>query len=170
MLCIIITFLTYVYLTHHRTLCLDTFFIYAPQILHNVHFIPSLISTLFSSCFLSPDYWVWAGSLRYFPRQNQIRALHFCLFTVWLASISVWPWVNKIKPKEVHQLHFPLWFHFYFVCHKLLKSKFTSSSPGKRSQTTRLELRLAVHYPIKIHSIWLTWKIRLLISNPCSLN
>ena len=50
------------------------------------------------------------------PR-SQIRALQFCSFTIWLASILVWPRVNKINPKENHHLHFPCWCHFYFVSH-----------------------------------------------------
>ena len=41
-------------------------FINTPQILHHFHFIFNPISILFFSCFLSPDYRVWAGSLRYF--------------------------------------------------------------------------------------------------------
>ena len=46
------------------------------------------------------------------PR-SQVRALHFCLFTVWLASISVGPRLNKNKLKEVHQLHVDVLFGFY---------------------------------------------------------
>ena len=52
------------------------------------------------------------------PR-SQVRALHFCSFTIRLASISVRSRVNKNKPKEDHQLLFPIWCHFYFVSHSI---------------------------------------------------
>ena len=36
-----------------------------------------------------------------------------------LASISVWPRVNKNMPKEDHQLHFTNWSYCYFVSHSI---------------------------------------------------
>ena len=44
---------TYVYLPHHRNLCLDPVFIYTSQILYYFHFVFRSISTLFLYCFLA---------------------------------------------------------------------------------------------------------------------
>ena len=52
------------------------------------------------------------------PR-SQIMNLQSCSFTVWLASILVWPRVNKINPMEKHHLHFPCFCRFCFVSHSI---------------------------------------------------
>ena len=118
-------------------------FICIPQILH---------------CFLyrvlSPDYWVWVRSLRYFQPTKPGQPLLFCSFTVLLASASVRPQVNKSKPKKNHNdtFHFDVIF-FCFPLHTYLVFVWFSvpfwlppymGSPTGFSQTPSLKR----HFPI----------------------
>ena len=98
--------MAYIFLPHHRSSCLDYFYLHSPNFiwsltpfsLYIVHLITEFGQDLYNFC--SP--------------RSQVRALHFYSFTVWLASILVGPRVNKTKPKEDHQINFPLWCHFSF--------------------------------------------------------
>ena len=113
------TFFTYVYSPHHRTSCLHSFLFTFPKF----YIIFILSSTPFPSCFcLVFFHLITEFELDFYDisnPQSQVRAMHFSSFTVWLSSIPVRPRLNKNKPKEDHELQFPLWRHFYFASHSI---------------------------------------------------
>ena len=101
-------FLTYAYLPHHRASCLDSFLFTHPKFYIIFIYLQPNFHSVFCLVFFHLITEFELDLYDISSRQRQIRALNFCSFTVWLASIWVQPQVNKNKPKEDHQLHCPL--------------------------------------------------------------
>ena len=111
-------FLTYAYLPHHRASCLDSFLFTLPIFYIIFIYLQPNFHSVFCLVFLHLITEFELNIYDISSRQSQVRALNFCSFTVWLASISVQPRVSKNKPKEDHQLHCPL-FKFCFVSYAM---------------------------------------------------